>query len=320
MFATQQCLDTVDSGRKRLRDDEDVAGAAATLGVHRDKRFLCSIPFRTSHPGPRQCLTTPITPLNASPAVAGPRHTIDTWTPDPMSNFARKPNAELERMAMAQPTLPGHDETSVDISSSRDARPIGQTSTPIHSNFAAQVWGQDAGCAPLQAATASGGIANFGDHVTGDSQDNCIPRSITTDAERHMPSLPSPKAEIVVPIAGNSCGMTVEESNNVNALLSRLAADYPDPPSHQPSSTRAMEHPNAMKGTKLYLKSGTYLLSDAEPASPFPGRRGHQRSKHVVHSWTWQPGMKRTFSMGYRSDCEQCRLKVPGHLNHIVIS
>ncbi|KAG6061412.1 hypothetical protein E4U17_001775 [Claviceps sp. LM77 group G4] len=288
MFATQQCLDTVDSGRKRLRDEEDIAGAAAALGVHRD------------------CLTTPIIPLNASPAVAGPRHTIDTWTPDPMRNFARKPNAQLERMAMAQPTPPGHDETSVDISSSRDARSISQTSTLIHPNFAAQVWGQDAGCTPL--------------HIAGDCQDNCIPRSITTDAERHMPSLPSPKAENIVPIPGNSCGMTVEESNNVNALLSRLAADYPDPPSHQPSSTRAMEHPNAMKGTKLYLKSGTYLLSDAEPASPFPGRRGHQRSKHVVHSWTWQPGMKRTFSMGYRSDCEQCRLKVPGHLNHIVIS
>ncbi|KAG6109357.1 hypothetical protein E4U13_005895 [Claviceps humidiphila] len=303
MFATQQCLDTVDSGRKRLRDDEDLPGAAAALGVHRD------------------CLTTPIIPLNASPAVAGPRHTIDTWTPDPMGNFARKANAELERMTMAQSTPPGHDETSVDISSFRDIRPIGQTSTPIHSNFAAQVWGQDAGCAvPLQAATASGGMVNLGDHIAGDPQDNCTPRPIMTDAERHMQSLPSPKAEIVVPIAGNSCGMTVEESNNVNALLSRLAADYPDPPSHQPSPTRAMEHPNAMKGTKLYLKSGTYLLSDAEPASPFPGRRGHQRSKHVVHSWTWQPGMKRTFSMGYRSDCEQCRLKVPGHLNHIVIS
>ncbi|KAG5996957.1 hypothetical protein E4U52_005337 [Claviceps spartinae] len=282
MFAMQQCLDTVDSGRKRLRDDEDLPGAAAALGVHRD------------------CLTTPIIPLNASPAVAGPRHTIDTWTPDSMGNFAHNSNAELERMSMAQPTPPGH-ETSVDISSFR-------------------VWGQDAGCAPLQAATASGGMANLGDHIAGDSQDNCTSRPMKTDAERHMPTPPSPKAAIVVPIAGNSCGMTVEESNNVNALLSRLAADYPDPPSHQPSPTRAMEHPNAMKGTKLYLKSGTYLLSDAEPASPFPGRRGHQRSKHVVHSWTWQPGMKRTFSMGYRSDCEQCRLKVPGHLNHIVIS
>lgn len=47
MFATQQCLDTVDSGRKRLRDDEDVAGAAATLGVHRDVSVInLSLPVR----------------------------------------------------------------------------------------------------------------------------------------------------------------------------------------------------------------------------------------------------------------------------------
>jgi hypothetical protein len=25
---------------------------------------------------------------------------------------------------------------------------------------------------------------------------------------------------------------------------------------------------------------------------------------------------KRGISMGYRADCEKCRLKVPGHMNH----
>jgi hypothetical protein len=44
------------------------------------------------------------------------------------------------------------------------------------------------------------------------------------------------------------------------------------------------------------------------------------RSKHTIDSWTWQPGMKKSFSIGYRADCEKCRLKVPGHFNHIVIS
>lgn len=47
MFATQQCLDTVDSGRKRLRDDEDLPGAAAALGVHRDVSVInLSLPVR----------------------------------------------------------------------------------------------------------------------------------------------------------------------------------------------------------------------------------------------------------------------------------
>ncbi|KAK3401820.1 hypothetical protein B0T20DRAFT_123698 [Sordaria brevicollis] len=53
-----------------------------------------------------------------------------------------------------------------------------------------------------------------------------------------------------------------------------------------------------------------------------PNKRGHQRSKHTVSSWTMpnQPGMKRSFSIGYRDDCEKCRMKVPGHFNHIIVS
>jgi hypothetical protein len=56
------------------------------------------------------------------------------------------------------------------------------------------------------------------------------------------------------------------------------------------------------------------------PATPSPGRKGHIRSRHTVNSWNWQSGMKKSFSIGYRADCEKCRLKVPGHFNHIVIS
>ncbi|CCF47106.1 hypothetical protein CH063_15626 [Colletotrichum higginsianum] len=56
------------------------------------------------------------------------------------------------------------------------------------------------------------------------------------------------------------------------------------------------------------------------PATPSPGRKGHIRSRHTVNSWTWQPGMKKSLSIGYRADCEKCRLKVPGHFNHIIVS
>jgi hypothetical protein len=30
--------------------------------------------------------------------------------------------------------------------------------------------------------------------------------------------------------------------------------------------------------------------------------------------------MKKSFSMGFRADCDKCRAKVPGHFNHIIIS
>ena len=59
---------------------------------------------------------------------------------------------------------------------------------------------------------------------------------------------------------------------------------------------------------------------DVESTSPSP-KKGHTRSRHTLNSWTaLQPGMKRSFSIGYRADCEKCRMKVPGHFNHIIIS
>jgi len=65
--------------------------------------------------------------------------------------------------------------------------------------------------------------------------------------------------------------------------------------------------------------SGNSVDGDGDPTTPSP-RRGHIRSRHTVNNWTWQPGMKKSFSIGYRADCEKCRLKVPGHFNHIIVS
>lgn len=59
---------------------------------------------------------------------------------------------------------------------------------------------------------------------------------------------------------------------------------------------------------------------------PTPTKKGHTRSKHSLRSWTGYGAdmsgnifpVKRSFSMGYRSDCEKCRMKVPGHFSHII--
>ncbi|KAG9254718.1 uncharacterized protein F5Z01DRAFT_90707 [Emericellopsis atlantica] len=83
----------------------------------------------------------------------------------------------------------------------------------------------------------------------------------------------------------------------------------------QPPSPHGMEHPNATMGLE-----GRASSHPPEGESPSPERRGHMRSKHTINTWTWQPGMKKSFSVGYRQDCEKCRLKVPGHFNHIIIS
>jgi hypothetical protein len=57
-----------------------------------------------------------------------------------------------------------------------------------------------------------------------------------------------------------------------------------------------------------------------------PTRKGHSRSKHSLRNWAGfggelngnGAGMKRTFTMGYRADCEKCQNKVPGHFSHII--
>jgi len=63
-----------------------------------------------------------------------------------------------------------------------------------------------------------------------------------------------------------------------------------------------------------------------QPEKETPTKKGHNRSKHSIRSWTGFGGelsgngigMKRTFTMGYRADCEKCRNKVPGHFSHII--
>ncbi|TVY16446.1 hypothetical protein LARI1_G005545 [Lachnellula arida] len=56
-----------------------------------------------------------------------------------------------------------------------------------------------------------------------------------------------------------------------------------------------------------------------------PTKKGHTRSKHSLRNWhgsggdlSVTTGAKRSFSMGYRADCEKCRMKVPGHFSHII--
>lgn len=57
-----------------------------------------------------------------------------------------------------------------------------------------------------------------------------------------------------------------------------------------------------------------------------PTKKGHHRSKHSVRTWMGTAEevapssgvMKRSFSMGYRADCEKCRQRVPGHFSHII--
>lgn len=203
----------------------------------------------------------------------------------------------------------------------------GRMPTPIQPSFAAQVRGQSNGWATSNSSTSGpNGVVNLGHHVTGLSHDQSVPRAMAGEADwqvlQNNRRLPSPISEIGDSGCnghdGQSNGMMLDGDDHMTQ--SQLSVQLEQSSlSGQPSPTDAMHHPNAMICAESHAHGHSGDV-DGDPASPSPGRRGHVRSKHTVNSWTWQPGMKKSFSIGYRSDCEKCRLKVPGHFNHIVIS
>lgn len=194
----------------------------------------------------------------------------------------------------------------------------GRMPTPMQPSFAAQVRGQQnewAGPGPV--VTTLNGLINLGHHPSGFSDDQSVPRIMSGledwQAVQNHRRLPSPISEIEDCVQDQDIGdggMMIDDGMGVTM---NGAAMLP------PSPTRAMDHPNAMMDIESPPHSHAVDF-DGDVPSPSPGRRGHMRSKHTIDSWTWQPGMKKSFSIGYRADCEKCRLKVPGHFNHIVIS
>ncbi|KAK2602020.1 hypothetical protein QQS21_004446 [Conoideocrella luteorostrata] len=328
MFATQQYVNTVDSGRKRFRDDEEAANAATGFGEHRTKR-LQSLPFRTSPRVSEQSLHQTIVPLNANPAEAGPRHDVDSWAALSFASETKpQHDAEVDMMDTVHCEPSSHDESTQQPALQHDYS-AGRMPTPIQPSFAAQVRGQHGGWAAGQVTMAPNGIVNLGHQVTGLSQEECVPRAMASEAEWHRLQnnrrLPSPISEVGDSgFNGQTCiSSDIIMDSEKDASHSQPPTSFQCPSSKQESPTNAMEqmeHPNAMMDADAHLVPGQHAESDVDPSSPSPGRKGHQRSKHTVNSWTWQPGMKKSFSIGYRSDCEKCRLKVPGHFNHIVIS
>lgn len=82
--------------------------------------------------------------------------------------------------------------------------------------------------------------------------------------------------------------------------------------------------PTTAAGSQLSLLTVTDMDVDIEtPDSSVPGnstpntvivRKQRQRSGAFIST----PDAARKFSMGYRDDCDKCRRKVPGHVNHFL--
>ncbi|PNP60447.1 hypothetical protein THARTR1_00471 [Trichoderma harzianum] len=297
MSHTQHYMDVVsESSRKRGRDgDGEMESISMGLEEHRSKRIQC-LPLRTSPKSSQQWQSAPsFTPLSSD---------SDDHILQP--NFASWPY---------QPAVNSHPysggEPNMVMSS-------GRMPTPVQPHFAAQVRGQQnewAGPGPV--VTTLNGVINLGHHPAGFSDDQSVPRIMSGledwQAVQNHRRLPSPISEVEDCVQDQDlgdAGMMIDD--NMGVVMDATAALPPSP-------TRAMDHPNNMMDIESPPHSHAVDL-DGDVPSPSPGRRGHMRSKHTIDSWTWQPGMKKSFSIGYRADCEKCRLKVPGHFNHIVIS
>lgn len=107
----------------------------------------------------------------------------------------------------------------------------------------------------------------------------------------------------------------VERSDEVEHLP-QIAVSHSETAISQMPNASFANSPGSMMVRKQRQRSGA--LSAAGYGSPMRGA-SLDGSNMVTMSSTEDPiasGNKRGISMGYRPDCEKCRLKVPGHMNH----
>jgi hypothetical protein len=237
-------------------------------------------------------------------------------------------DSDMDMMDTSE-SVPAHDQPGI------HAVPgvTGRIPTPIHCSFAAQVRGN----------SWNGGNAMLGDALaTTPEEPNAAAfasNGLTDLAALHLNSasaapimtdwsvvqnrrLPSPISECGAEDSLGSGGRMALDLSVPHGHLSHVTHEHPLVAGLPPRASSAMDGRMVREGTP----AGEMGMMDAESlgmgagTTPSP-KKGHTRSKHTLNTWTGlQPGMTRSFSIGYRADCEKCRMKMPGHFNHIIIS
>lgn len=195
--------------------------------------------------------------------------------------------------------------------------------TPIQPSFAVQVrgnnWGGAAGNLMHNSMAAPTPAVS--------TEDRSVPRTLEHPAvmgEWSMVqnrSLPSPISESGIEEAG-SPDMVMDsmafQSQGHDQSHEHIegCGEHDDELLNTPNRSTAMRSSPAPMGSSPIRGSAL----DSDPAATPSPRKGHTRSRHTIVAWTQQPGMKKSFSIGYRADCEKCRNRVPGHFNHIIVS
>ncbi|KAH8843004.1 hypothetical protein MCOR27_009130 [Pyricularia oryzae] len=327
---------------KRGRDDEATESCQIGFTEHRNKRFQ-TLPLRTaSRPN-----FDPDTTFSSPESLAVKPHNFESENGSAFlgSCYAQQAAYAQQQQEQAQPSFSPWSSTSssamgqeyshggnadMDMMMDSDCggdNQNGRMPTPILPSFAAQVKGSNWGAAggngfQSQAYDRADGFSSSPVMSPTAVRDRTVPRSLehssATMADWNLVQnrpLPSPISEsggeemsspnMVLDCQGSFPYMA-QRSSSATELPMYLRSDSPTAPSSPPQ-----EHPNLHQYQQVHQQ---------REGSPSPSKKGHTRSRHTVNNWTLHGGMKKSFSIGYRADCEKCRLKVPGHFNHIIVS
>ena len=316
--------------RDEMEDPEVTAYGPSSFVEHRNVRGSLYLPnvgrlidklalqkrimSGTSNPATKQFPSFP--PAADLPETLNPPHAAghSHHPPEPSPHAEPQPAPAEDTnmdMDMTQAPSPAGDRLA------SPALPAGRIPTPIQPSFMTQVHGNSWADVPeTEHAHHPNGVHNLGHQPTPfalpPASDQSVPRTVGADEWNAVRNrrLPSPISEGEdAHVRGHSPGMVLDGSttNLAHRLASQASITTPGEQKGDPMGEAGAHEAETANG-------------EAGPTTPSPGRKGHTRSRHTIDSWTWQPGMKKTFSMGYRTDCEKCRMKVPGHFNHIIIS
>ncbi|KAI0204445.1 hypothetical protein F4808DRAFT_456895 [Astrocystis sublimbata] len=321
------------AGRKRERTEEEDKAANARLGFteHRNKR-LQTLPLRTS---PRQRrwsgpLDFPQDNTTTPSNFDSDPHDARKYQPSTIPPMDVDHDAD---MTVDSPFATNYPQSGYAQPSTNGSTSVGRMPTPIHCTFAAQVRGNNWGSMPPVNQDSGATVIQDGDShghsMTTEAymqQDPSVPRSLDGSTEWSLVQnrrLPSPISESGCEEMPASPSMVLDNCSPVMAQLQRPI--LPHMP-HTANPHALPLHPNIRMSPQPADADATMMDTDggsptSAPATPSPrGKYGHTRSKHTLNSWTVQPGMKKSLSIGYRADCEKCRMKIPGHFNHIILS
>lgn len=359
MFSSPAPVEFPRGKLKRYHDHEGDIASGSTVGFeeHRNKRqhtlplrsspiarrhqapvsFLqpstSGFPMQTPHMTPPETYLTEPTDGFCSTTAGGNDMDMDMDCGDQLA----QPRTSLESNDSHLEPGPFHpDVMTSDLN--------GRIPTPIQPSFAAQVrgnnWGGAAGniMQPQHVRTAPSplNMEYRATHSMDGAQgymnsESAVPRTMDHATMNDWSvvqnrSLPSPISETGGEEMG-SPGMVLDsgtasmfrrkslDMGNGGQLKSHSTMSLP----LEPREVDEVHGPASPEYTRSQLGVADNAMDTDGPATPSP-RKSHTRNRHTVNNWTQQPGMKKSFSIGYRADCEKCRMKVPGHFNHIIVS